>query len=123
MRRQRSRTRSRSPSRSRSRSRDRGGDKDRSRSRSRSGTRSRSRSRSHSRSRSRSSSRGPSARYSVRPPKAQTFERVRGLASVGKRYKDMYMPRCAHNKLSGCALNSEVLEGDCKILRNACFSC
>ncbi|GAX78377.1 hypothetical protein CEUSTIGMA_g5819.t1 [Chlamydomonas eustigma] len=72
----------------RGRERDRKSNKRRHRSRSGSD----SRSPSSSRSRSRSSSRGPSARYAVQLPKAPTFERVRGLASISKRYKELYIP-------------------------------
>ncbi len=56
-----------------------------------------------SRSRSRSPSRGrrssPARRYACTAPKFPTTEAVRGIPSLSKRYKDLYIPsdfsRCA----------------------------
>eukprot|EP00798_Chlamydomonas_sp_ICE-L_P009443 gene9443-8900_t len=59
---------------------------------SRSRSRSRSRDRSGSESRSRSRSRSPTGRYACKTPKFWTYEKFRGLASISKRYKDLYIP-------------------------------
>ncbi|KAL4433711.1 hypothetical protein ABPG75_000152 [Micractinium tetrahymenae] len=48
--------------------------------------------RDRDRRRSRSRSRSPSRRYSCKPPQQPTYEGDRAVATISKRYKDLYLP-------------------------------